>query len=253
MSTGPENSVNLDDYEDSSVKLVITGDDKVYVGDRFYYAPGVAGGGYNVPEYKDRYEVAQEGFAAIIKDQSATDQLKKAYNLYNGKKLDARVGADDLERFYSDAVYEASKRSPESKVTALDVIYGRMPSQEALEAMGGFGGAGAGGPRTRQTITKMAESDIRLLANEIAMEMTGRGVTDRELTKIVDRMRKAEMQQPSVTTTGKTQTISQEGLTTTGRQDIIKNIISAKPEYAEFQKATTLMDWFDEALQERMQ
>ena len=246
-------SVNFDDYEDTNVKLIVSGDDKVYVGDKFYYVPGMEGGGYYLPEYQDRYRVSQEGFAAIIKDASSTEQLKRAYNLYNGKKLDAKVDPKDLESFYSDAVYEASKRSPGAKVTVLDVIYGRMPSQEALEAMGGLSGAGAGGPRTRETVTQMAESDIRLLANEIAMEMTGRGVTDKELTKIVDRMRKAEMQQPSVTTTGKAQTISREGLTTTGRQDIIKNIISAKPEYEEFQKATTLMDWFDEALQERMQ
>jgi hypothetical protein len=108
--------------------------------------------------------------------------------------------------------------------------------------------------RLVESVTVQAESDVRATADAVAMEMLGRGVSDAEFKRILNRTRKAEQAQPQVTTPmGPGRQVTEQGLSTEGRQDIVQNIIAKKPEYQEFQKATTLMSWFDRALQERMQ
>ena len=106
------------------------------------------------------------------------------------------------------------------------------------------------GPVATRTIA--AESDVRATADAVAMEMLGRAVTDEEYDRILKRTRKAERNQPQVTTSGRGYSTTQQGLSAEGRQDIVENILAKKPEYQEFQKATTLMSWFDEALNRRM-
>jgi hypothetical protein len=118
---------------------------------------------------------------------------------------------------------------------------------------GGRGGRTAAYTGPVQSITVQAESDVRSTANAVAMEMLGRGVSDEEFKRILNRTRKAEQAQPQVATTSTGMSTTEQGLTAEGRKDIIENIIAKKPEYQEFQKATTLMSWFDRALQERMQ
>lgn len=107
------------------------------------------------------------------------------------------------------------------------------------------------GPVATRTVA--AESDVRATADAVALEMLGRGITDEEFNRILNRTRKAEMEEPQITQTGRGFSTTEQGLTAQGRQDIITNILSKKPEYQEFQKATTLMSWFDEALNRRMQ
>ena len=125
---------------------------------------------------------------------------------------------------------------------------------EAYEPSGASGGSRGGrggysGPTASVTIA--AESDVRATADAIAMEMIGRGINDEEYQRILKRTRSAEQTQPQVTTSGTGYSATQQGLTAEGRKDIVQNILAKKPEYEEFQKSTTLMDWFDRALSER--
>ena len=107
------------------------------------------------------------------------------------------------------------------------------------------------GPVATRTVA--AESDVRATADAVALEMLGRGITDEEFNRILNRTRKAEVEEPQITQAGRGFSTTEQGLTAQGRQDIVTNILSKKPEYQEFQKATTLMSWFDEALNRRMQ
>lgn len=107
------------------------------------------------------------------------------------------------------------------------------------------------GPVATRTVA--AESDVRATADAVALEMLGRSVTDEEYDRILKRTRKAEQAQPQITTSGRGYSTTEQGLSAQGRQDIVENILAKKPEYQEFQKATTLMSWFDEALNRRMQ
>jgi hypothetical protein len=166
---------------------------------------------------------------------------------YTGSELGTVGGVDTAWNTVLTDAYSAG-------VNAFDLL-DRGPSMIAKETPGaGVGGGGVGaytGPRA--TVTMQAESDIKELADAVAVEMIGRAVSEDEMAKILKRVRKAEVEQPTVTTSRVASTTTQQGLTAEGRRDIIENIVAKKPEYAEFQKATTLMGYFDRALQERMQ
>jgi hypothetical protein len=136
--------------------------------------------------------------------------------------------------------------------TPTDLLIGDRGGEDIpVGPRGGSGSRAYTGPV--QSVTVQAESDVRATADTVAMEMLGRGVSDEEFQRILNRTRKAEQAQPQVTTSATGMSTTQQGLTAEGRQDIVQNIIAKKPEYQEFQKATTLMSWFDRALNERMQ
>lgn len=236
-------STDLQDYIDrGQLNLIVSGNSEVYVGDKQVYT----GGQYEMfPQYEDRYKAAQEGFKAITQDQNLYNQMSQAYNIFNNKPINAKVAPDDLERFYTDATLEASRRDPADKVSALDVIFGRLPSAEVIQGLqdetGGPRGRGAyTGPT--QTITEMAESDIRKSANTIALELLGRPVEQKEMDRIIRKMRRAEQEQPTVTTSVPGRTVTQQGLTAQGREDILRDVISQNPEYEQFQVDTTVLD-----------
>lgn len=234
---------DLDAYADRQISIVVSGSDKVYVGDRYGGRP--ESGGFAVPQFEDRYKVAQEGFKAIATDPDLYRSMSQAYNIYNNKPINAKVAPDDLQRFYDSATYDASQRDPKDKVTTLDVIFGGLPSPEVLAEIGlsetpGGGRGGYSGPQ--RTITEMAESDIQKLANTIALDLIGRPVDQKEMDRIVRRMRRAEQDQPTVTTSVPGRTVTQQGLTAQGREDILREVISQNPEYERFQIDTTVLD-----------
>ena len=55
-------------------------------------------------------------------------------------------------------------------------------------------------------------------------------------------MRRAEQEQPTVTTSVPGRTVTQQGLTAQGREDILREVISQNPEYERFQVDTTVLD-----------
>jgi len=129
----------------------------------------------------------------------------------------------------------------------LDWFSGSAEGEDSSKRRGGYMGP-------VESVTVQAESDVRATADAVAMEMLGRGVSDAEFQRVLNRTRKAEQTQPQVTTPmGPGRQVTEQGLSAEGRQDIVQNIIAKKPEYQEFQKATTLMSWFDRALQGRTQ
>jgi hypothetical protein len=118
---------------------------------------------------------------------------------------------------------------------------------------GGTGGEDDGGKYTgpRSTITFASERDLRTTADTVASEVLGRGITDEEFKKVLDKVRKAEQAEPTVTTPGTATTISQSGLSAQGRQDIITNALMKGTEAEDFGKATKMMDLFYSALEAR--
>lgn len=130
------------------------------------------------------------------------------------------------------------------------------PTFDPSSVRGGGGSGAYNGPVTSTTYTYANQSDVRDLADQIGMEMVGRGVTAEEWDKIKKRVRKLESRRPDVVTTtpqgdAARTTVQQQGLTNADRQNVIENILAKNPEYGDYQKATTLMDWFDKAISER--
>lgn len=122
---------------------------------------------------------------------------------------------------------------------------------------GSSGGGGYAGPRTSSNVQNASPASVRDLADQIGMEMLGRGVSQDEMERILKRIRVKEAKNPSVTTSlsGPTGTSSatQQGVSDAERQDVIQKILAKNPEYGDYQKATTLMGFFDKALSERLQ
>ena len=143
---------------------------------------------------------------------------------------------------FKDAANEASARYLADETENVDVI-DYILSQAQAGGSGGSGGSGGGGysgPTASRTM--MAESDIRATANALAIELIGRPVDDKELEKITRRMRTAEVQQPQITTSTVGSSVTQQGLTSQGREDILRELISENPEYEQFQVDTTVLD-----------
>jgi len=112
-------------------------------------------------------------------------------------------------------------------------------AQRGSSGIGGGSGAYTGPVRS---ITEMAESDIRKTANNIAIELLGAPVEDKEMERIIKKMRKAEQEQPTITTRSTGKTVTEQGLTAQGRDDILRDLISDNPEYEQFQVDTTVLD-----------
>jgi hypothetical protein len=134
---------------------------------------------------------------------------------------------------------------------AYDVAYkkgilkddGTFTAPEDGASVGGRGSGGRGGysgPTVSRTM--QAESDIKATANALAIELIGRPVNDKELEKITRRMRMAEVQQPQITTSTTGSSVTQQGLTPQGREDILRDVISKNPEFVDYQLDTTVMD-----------
>jgi hypothetical protein len=171
------------------------------------------------------------------------------------KAIDYRKTGASLWREAVASSFETSKSGDaRSPYDVLNQMAGSLSGEGGTGGTGGrSGGRAAAYTGPVESITVQAESDVRATADAVAMEMLGRGVSDEEFKRILNRTRKAEQAQPQVDTSSTGRRVTEQGLTAEGRQDIVQNIIAKKPEYEEFQKATTLMSWFDRALQGRMQ
>ena len=146
---------------------------------------------------------------------------------------------------FKTAANEASSRYISGQKENVDVIDYILSQAQAGSAEGGAtaGGTGRGGyagPTASRTM--MAETDIKATANALAIELIGRPVDDKELQKITRRMRMAEVEQPQITTSTTGSSVTQQGLTAQGREDILRNVISKNPEFVDYQLDTTVMD-----------
>lgn len=215
----------------------------VYVGDVPGYQAGAVGAAASLtPFYENLYRAQQEGFARVLQDQQLYDDLSLAYNIYNNKKIGSFVAPDDLQRFYDDAMYDASKRPRSDKVTGIGLIYDRLPSPEVIQQMITEQGRGGAYKGPVSTYTEMAESDVRATANDVAIELLGRPLDQDEFDRVLRKTRKAEQAQPTVTTRSTGKTMTRQGLTAQGRDDILREVISKNPDYEQFQVETTVLD-----------
>ena len=229
--------------------------DPVYLG----YAGTRAPYGSPRPVYSNVYQQRQE-LSRLRNEARKNPAAEAQYNsIVNQLRASGYLGprskptASNVDEAWMELLKEnAAAAMSVYASTPGELLYGDMSGQTPTTA-GAGGGRGGGYAGPSRSVVVAAESDIRATADAVAMEMLGRGVTDEELQRIVRRTRSAERAQPQVTTSGPGMSVTEQGLTAEGRQDIVQNILAKKPEYAEFQKATTLMSWFDRALQERMQ
>lgn len=167
---------------------------------------------------------------------------------------------------WQDAV-DAAKASVESgsPKSVAEILYGMAdkygitggggtppPGGGGSGSSGGSGGGGYSGPSLSYSQT--SEANLRDLADQIGMEMLGEGVSDEQFAKILKRVRAVEAKRPQITTSnGAGSSTTQQGVSDADRQDVVQNILARNPQYGDYQKATTMMDWFGSALNARLQ
>lgn len=207
--------------------------------------PALGAGAGTVPTSVSVYDITRRDSKGWLTNLKANnpDGYKGVVDLLRaGGFLGAKANApDSIRRAVDSAAKEAAARYKAGEtedVDFVDYLYSRVGSGD-----GGSGSSGTGrysGPVESRTV--MAESDIKATANALAIELIGRAITDEELNKITRRMRTAEQQQPQVTTGGVGSTTTVQGLTTQGREDILREVISENPEFVDYQLDTTVMD-----------
>lgn len=176
-------------------------------------------------------------------DRARYDNFVEALRRYTGSKLGTSGTVDAAWR-------TVLKDAQEGDTPALQLLYSTQGGDGGGSGSGGGGGAYTG---PRESITVQAQSDINATANALALEMIGRPLTEKELKKVTKRLRSAEQEQPQVTTGTAARTVTTQGLTAQGREDILRDVISKRPEFEKYQLDTTVMDAMNAYVQEKRQ
>lgn len=160
-------------------------------------------------------------------------------------------GRSVYERYVdsSAAFAEQGQRRTPAEIALQDVRSGAVPADPSGRRSSGSGGYS--GPVS--TTTFMDERDVDRTANALALELIGRPLSQRELSKVTARLRSEEKANPTVTTPGVGSSVTQSGLSAEGRADVLREVISENPEYQQFQVDTTVLDTMLSELNKREQ
>jgi len=208
---------------------------------------GMGGGQYPAYEVMPFYEAAlyPNELRGISRANGTKvyDNFVAKLRAYTKQKLGTDSAVDD-------AWTGLLKDAQQGKTTAMRLLNSVVDENGVIQQKN-TGSAAYTGPRA--SITVQAESDIRATANALALEMIGRPLNDRELARVTKRMRTAEQEQPQVTTGNVARTVTTQGLTAQGREDILREVIAKRPEFEQYQLDTTVMDAMNAYIQEKRQ
>ena len=217
---------------------------------------------WNTPTYPVPfgYEVNRYGSFPVQTDKTRQVPFNEAVNYLNeirGKGGDEyKTFLGQLQRYNNSESTSASGVENMWKNVLNDAEASGINAMELLqrgtkigEEGKGSGGGGYRGPTVSTTL--MNERDVRATADAVAATVIGRGITDDEFKKILQQVRTAERAEPTVTTPGVGTSVTQSGLSTQGRQDIIRDALMKGPEAEDYGKATKMMDLFYKTLEAR--
>ena len=124
-------------------------------------------------------------------------------------------------------------------------LNGTNPATSGGGGGGGYGGGGGGGSSTTSQIQLTNPDQAMQLINTAMASLLGRRATSEEYDKFLTTLNDAERSNPIVTS------VSGDTVTVTGgtsSAQIAEDYVTSRPDYAEFQTATTFMDAFISAL-----
>jgi len=157
-----------------------------------------------------------------------------------------RLSQDGIRKSPQDILYEvARKRGILGDDGTFSIPENLMPKPSGR---GSARGVYTGPTETR---TMASERDLRLTADTLASDILGRAVTDEEFQSVLEKVRKAEQAEPTITESRTGGTTTMQGLSATGRQDVIRDALAQGEEAEEFAKATDMMGFFYEWLEGR--
>lgn len=196
-------------------------------------------------EYYYRTMANARGHISMLRAQSrdpqASPQQRGAYGVvvdqlrkYTNSKL-GTMGAVDT------AWDELLTDAQEGNVAALQLLYAGNPDED--KDSDGSGGKKYG---TSSSVTYANEVDVEVLANQVALNMIGRNLSQKEFNAIYSDFRKEEGRNPTVATTSPGGSVTQQGTTAAEREDILKELVTEMPEFAVYQGGEGLLDKMQE-------
>ena len=178
--------------------------------------------------------------------KSQLSGMVAALRRYTDSELGTR---GQLEDAWNDAVKDASR----SGVSVFALLGGATPlGDDGDQGSGGSRGSGGYSGPVAQT-TFMDERDVDRTANALALELIGRPLSQKELSKVTARLRSEEQANPTVTTPGVGSSVTQAGLSAEGRQDVLREVIAENPAFQQFQVDNTVLDTMLSELNKREQ
>lgn len=111
-------------------------------------------------------------------------------------------------------------------------------------------GTGAGGPRAfyNETVNLTNPEDAQILVQNALSQYLGRNATEQELAAFTKALRKEEQASPAidqgVSGRGGTTRTTSGGVSAAQAQEMAKDFAQSRPDYAEFQASTNLLDAF---------
>jgi hypothetical protein len=180
---------------------------------------------------------------AAMRDPRYNDLANK---LYQGNFLSTRK--------YIDTVPEYTARAMDSATNLYSAYYMNGGKEDFTAWLDNYV-AGAKprkeegaytGPRTTTSVTLTDEVTAAALLDNFARENLGRSLEEGEVEKYLSKFRKAEMGAPQVTTTTPQGRAASTSVTetATSKEELLRQIISKNPDFAEYQMDTTVMDMF---------
>lgn len=213
---------------------------------------GIPSGTYNVPnmtnvtDARNTFnEIWGAGTApgATRAEKAQLDAFLAGLRRYTGSEIGTRGSA---ETAWGDVLKDASRAG----VDAFALLGTKNPADTDDGSSGS--GRGYSGPVAQTAF--MDERDVDRTANALALELIGRPLSQKELSKVTARLRSEEKANPTVMTpNGPGASTTQSGLSAEGRADVLREVISENPEYQQFQVDTTVLDTMLSELNKREQ
>lgn len=170
-------------------------------------------------------------------------RLQQYYNyLVSTGRISSRSTPSGL---WSKAVASANTEN----MTPWDVL--AQSAEGTLKSLDGSKSGKSGsytGPVT--SVQHINDADMRLMADSVASTVLGRGVTDEEMSQIMQKVRAAEAANPSVSGGRGAFQQTTAGLSQEGRQDVIQRALLNKSGAEDFTLATKMMDLYHKAVSE---
>jgi hypothetical protein len=159
------------------------------------------------------------------------------------------------ESLWGKAVTGAAEMSKIGQpTTAFEWLSSYSQDLDMGEAAGGRSGSGRGGyTGPTSSTTFMDERDVDRTANALALELIGRPLSQKELSKVTKRLRSEEAANPTISTPGVGSSVTQSGLSAEGRADVLREVISENPEFQQYQVDHTVLDAMLAGLNKREQ
>lgn len=210
---------------------------------------------------------AADAAAAWIKKNNGTDAIAQARSKLIAKgwisgdaaKMYAGNGSDPiLQDALTSAVTQISWTNYNRLATNMDLLTldeGLDTLMQAPSTSSG-GGSGSGGRYVQTTYQEFSADDYRLAVDKAYKDITGKGADEDTLNtyiKVLDQLQKKDPQKTVTTVNGKKTTVKQSGgVSQDEAQDVLLKKALADPETENYQKATTFMDYFNNAIKSKV-